>query len=265
MTTTFEDRKTGETAEFTCKAHGIYTGTFTRSEFKWLPSWWSNCPACNAEWDLEDREQLDRVFRRDADRAQDLTYRVRRCGVPPRFTACTLASYRTPFPAMRAVRDAVAEYARRLEAVIGTGECLTLLGATGTGKTHLGCALVRAVLAAGGNPLYTTAADFVGAVQGSYGGEGRTAQVLASFVAPDLLVLDEVGRTRDSEDASMLLSDLIDRRYREGKPTVVLSNLTPDDLRDALGVAAVDRLRAGRGRQLKMNWPSVRRTDFVED
>ena len=82
--------------------------------------------------------------------------------------------------------------------------------------------------------------------------------MVAGFIRPDLLILDEVGVQFGSETEKMILFEIINGRYEQLKPTIVISNLA-DALTDYLGERVVDRLREGGGRMLIFDWPSYRR------
>lgn len=267
MTTTYEDRQTGETEPFECRTHGPYIATFTRSETSWIPSWWTNCPACNTEWDREDRERLEAAFGEESREAVEGRIRmaVMRAGVGREHADCTLDSFRTPWKAMHRVRSSAVEYAQTFHSRgLRDGVSLILLGTIGTGKTHLGAALVRSVLASGGTARYLRQSDMVAEIQGSYGAPGAsaTAKIMASLVEPDLLVVDEVGRARDSEDANKLFADVVDDRNRHGKPMVVISNMTPAEFKKWAGPATYDRLTQRGGCTLCATWPSMRQARY---
>lgn len=72
-----------------------------------------------------------------------------------------------------------------------------------------------------------------------------------------LLVLDEIGAGFSSDAERVQLFDVIDMRYKLGRPTVVLSNLTAKDMRPILGERTFDRLREG-ATLLTCSWPSHR-------
>ena len=48
--------------------------------------------------------------------------------------------------------------------------------------------------------------------------------MVAGFIRPDLLILDEVGVQFGSETEKMILFEIINGRYEQLKPTIVISN-----------------------------------------
>lgn len=127
-------------------------------------------------------------------------------------------------------------------------ECinLVLVGGVGRGKTQAGVLLAKDALQAGRSALVVTWADWVDEVMADYSRKARTqAEHIEDLVAPDLLVLDDVGAaaTQTGELERKLFTRVIDGRYKRRKPTVMTSNLTPADLRTALGLRAFDRIQ----------------------
>lgn len=122
---------------------------------------------------------------------------------------------------------------------------LLLAGEPGRGKTHLGCAFVRAFVRQKRRALFTTARQLQRAVWASYtdGGDERTA--IASYTRPDLLVIDDLGHEGKPGDASTsLLLDVLDERANHRRPTIVTTNLTGDDVASRFDDAMYSRLAA---------------------
>src|SRR5690606_40257370 len=76
------------------------------------------------------------------------------------------------------------------------------------------------------------------------GAERTEAQVMNAMISPDLLVIDEVGATKPTEFEQATLFHVINSRYEQMRPTVVISNLDPHELPE-IGRASC-RERGGR-------------------
>ncbi|MEG6719092.1 ATP-binding protein, partial [Pseudomonas aeruginosa] len=76
---------------------------------------------------------------------------------------------------------------------------------------------------------------------------------LAGF---DLLEIDELGAQSGTEFDLGLLHEVIDRRYREMRPTVVVSIMSAQEVAKYLGDRAVDRLREIGGKAVGFTWGS---------
>ncbi|MGC8384980.1 ATP-binding protein [Pseudomonas aeruginosa] len=77
-------------------------------------------------------------------------------------------------------------------------------------------------------------------------------------MAPDLLILDEVGVQYGKEAELVTLFDVMNARYSACKPSIVLSNLTLEEIEVFLGQRVMDRLRENGGRAVSFNWESER-------
>ena len=76
--------------------------------------------------------------------------------------------------------------------------------------------------------------------------------------APDLLVLDEVGVQFGSRTEENLIFTLMNKRYEDLKPTLVISNELEDGLETYLGPRTFDRLKDGGGLIIPFPWESYR-------
>lgn len=100
---------------------------------------------------------------------------------------------------------------------------------TGTGKSHLAVAIMRAVheQRPSLSIMYEPADRLVSKVQDSYG-SGTTDQLIEARKRAGLYVLDDLGREKSTGDALRLLCTVLDER--EGHPTVITSNGLPHEL-----------------------------------
>ena len=107
---------------------------------------------------------------------------------------------------------------------------------------------------------YTTVIDYIRTVRETWKRDSShsEAEVIKEYANYQLLILDEVGVQFGSDGELTQLTDLVDRRYRELKPTLVISNCDPEGLERFLGARAVDRLRENGGRMVAFDWKSWR-------
>lgn len=153
------------------------------------------------------------------------------------------------------------EYADQFAKHREDGRCIVMTGTPGTGKTHLAAAIASQVATTTSmTAVYRTVSSMLQFIKGSYGdkAEYTEAQAFASLVDPDLLILDEVGATKPSEYELATLFNVINGRYEDQRPTIVISNLDAARLGEVLGDRSVDRLREGRGIGLVFDGESQR-------
>ena len=242
-----------------CEQHG----DFTSGQFR-LPggdgrAMWSPCPHCERERiQAEDRAMVAQTL--ENHRRQQLERMMGRAAIPKRFERCDLGNYEGydsgPARAGAKARRYADEFATNRE----RGTSLIFCGETGNGKTHLAVGIIKTIMAAGYSGAYTRVVELARAVKETYArGAARTERdVYEQFARPDLLVIDEVGRQRDTDTERLVLFEVINSRYEEGKPTLLSTNLSLQQLRDYLDEAAEDRLREGGGTVVVFDWPSYR-------
>jgi DNA replication protein DnaC len=141
------------------------------------------------------------------------------------------------------------------------GRSLILLGRPGRGKTHLAIAIAYRALQNGFDARFTTAAELIEDLSLA-GREDRFREVLAEYVRPHVLVVDEVGYLTYGADAANVLYHVVNDRHIRRRSMIFTTNkstkrwgqvLHDDDLAEAI----VDRILE-RGRRLRLDGPSVR-------
>ena len=96
------------------------------------------------------------------------------------------------------------------------------IGGVGLGKTHLATALGHAACLQGHPVLFTTAIEAINTLSAAQA-QSRLKQELKKFLAPTLLVLDELGYLPIDKLGADLLFQIISGRYEKGS-TVITTN-----------------------------------------
>jgi DNA replication protein DnaC len=222
----------------------------------------SGCPTCAQE------------ARAAAERAEELAATVeslkRRLGdslIPRRFAGKTFEIYDAVTPEQQLCLNTCRAYASDFQKHKAAGRCVVMTGTPGTGKTHLAAATAQAIMAAGETAVFRTVSAILMHIKGAFDKSARytEADAYAALIEPALLVIDEVGATKPTEFELAVLFAVINGRYEEQRPTIVLSNLPVMDLERAVGARAWDRLREGGVIALPFNWKSARGTVEVND
>jgi DNA replication protein DnaC len=86
----------------------------------------------------------------------------------------------------------------------------------------------------------------------------KEADVLSDLCKLDVLVLDEVGVQFGRDSEIVQLTEVLDLRYRDIKPTLLISNVPYRDLGQFVGERIVDRIRENGGKVLIFDWESRR-------
>ena len=73
-----------------------------------------------------------------------------------------------------------------------------------------------------------------------------------------LLIIDEIGIQFGSDTEKLLISEIIDNRYQNLLPTVLISNLDLAGIKSCIGERSYDRLREDGGKVVAFNWDSHR-------
>ncbi|MEV4708872.1 ATP-binding protein [Actinoplanes sp. NPDC049316] len=123
-----------------------------------------------------------------------------------------------------------------------SGPSLLLIGPTGTGKTHQAYGALRALAPelAGRDWLAIREADLFGSLRPRP--DLNLEAELRQYRQASLLLLDDIGVAKLSEWTEEITYRVLDGRYLDMKPTIITTNLTPDELRDTLGDRIASRL-----------------------
>lgn len=219
------------------------------------------CPEC---------DRKERTEREAKQRAEEIRIKreamAKKLGaalMPKRFADRTLDNYQVEHEGQRKALAFCRRYVAAFPEIERTGRCLMLLGQPGTGKTHLGAAMANDLMrATSATAVYRTVGAVLQSIRATYdrGNDQSEADILSSLIEPSLLVLDEVGVSKEqpSDFELTTLFAIINGRYEQMRPTVVISNLGGDQLPLAMGERCVDRLREGGGVVVPFDWESQR-------
>jgi DNA replication protein DnaC len=238
-----------------CEEHGEYASIVSRHSDK--PS---GCPVC-AEILQREKDQAEQMAMHTKNATAALQRKLGSAMVPKRFAGKTFEQYNAVLAGQKRNLSKCKAYADNFAEHSEAGRCLLLLGKPGTGKTHLAAAIAWQVMqCTAATVVYRTVGGILQYIKGSYdsSAEYTEAEAYASLVKPALLIIDEVGATKPTEFEQATLFAIINGRYEEQRPTVVVSNLMPEELPAVLGERSVDRLREGGGIGLVFDWESAR-------
>lgn len=241
--------------ELVCKIHGrtlIPTWTFEGQTYP-DPST-AECPKCREErYRREDEERAARYAEvqkesRESGVAKTIAQRIEAADIPEERRSCSFGSFDPDRDTDPAYRQS-AHRALTLFEEFANGDWLNLvvIGKTGVGKTHLAVAAMRAAMERDWQQRRTfrwvKESRILREAKAMFGRkDGPTEQdVIDRYSAYDMLVIDEIGKVRSSDYTYQTIEDIIDARA-EKRQTVILGNVTPDELKAHFTDGALSRL-----------------------
>jgi len=216
------------------------------------------CPGCVDDRKAEEQEMAQRQ-EREARKAK-IRKLLGDAGIPKRFAMRTFDNYKAESLEQSQALAVATYFAKDFDKFLESGASLMFCGKPGTGKTHLAAAIANAVCSQGRSAVFMSVLKATRMVKDTWkkGADVTESQVYKGLIEPDLLILDEVGVQFGSEAEKLILFEILNGRYENVKPTIVISNLLPSEITEYLGERVVDRLQEGGGSTVVFGWESYR-------
>ena len=139
---------------------------------------------------------------------------------------------------VKMMRRAIREYslvnrlaAKKFDEMLAKNQGLLLYGDVGTGKTHFACCIGNYVMEHLSTVFATSLIKILQKAKSFRDADDEEAYISRLNYA-DLLILDDLGAERSTDYALEIVYNVIDSRYRSGKPMIVTTNLTLDEMRE---------------------------------
>lgn len=246
--------ESGEVHVAACEKHGDYQRiSLTGKAYRGVENVkHSQCPEC-VKAELADIESSLRALR-----VADL---MDNAGIARRFEACEFDNYQAinqdAAKNLASCQRYTDSWPDRLKA--GTG--LVMTGNCGTGKNHLAVSIAKSIIRDHlAKVEITDVMRLTRAVKSTWrhNADMTEEDVIERFASLDLLIIDEVGVQFGSPTEMTILQEIINARYESILPTILISNLTFDQLKETIGERIVDRVTDGGRNRLAFGWGSFR-------
>lgn len=237
-----------------CDAHGEYTSF--GNLYLGKREIWSRCPGCVQDYD--DGLKQKEVERRAAAKQQEMEHAIECAAIPKRFVGRMFGNFNAQTDGQKAALRIAQEYAENFGDHARKGTGLIMSGLPGTGKSHLAAAILQGIMPKHVG-LYITCMGVIRNVRGTWrkDSERSESEVLAILCEVDLLVIDEIGVQYGTDGEQTILFEVLDRRYRNMMPTILLTNQAKQGFKEFIGERSYDRLTE-TSRWVSFDWASYR-------
>lgn len=228
-----------------CDRHGVYMALGC-AYLKLRRAIWSGCPRCSLEaHSAAMQAERDAVAReREQHRLARAMESIEQAAVPERFKTRSLDNFEPRTEQQHTILEMARRFVEEWELNARAGRWLVFAGEPGTGKSHIAVAILRALMPAQIGQ-YVTCMGMIQAVRATWARDSQAteAQVLRHFGTTPLLVVDEVGVQYGTEGEHTIIFDVLDRRYRDMRPTILLTNHDVEGFKVYIGERLYDRMK----------------------
>lgn len=197
---------------------------------------------CLCKCQTEARDQRNRAFRARQE-AERLKSRKESHIQDPAMRRMTFDQDNGACPdQMKKAKQYVAQFKQNAAENIG----LLFYGDVGTGKTFTAGCIVNALNDQGYNVLGTSLSRLRDDIPGEFDRDNSRSAYFDRLADYDLVCIDDFGVERQSDYTMEQIYNLIDARYKSRKPTIITTNLTPEQLNNPQNMAQrriYDRIR----------------------
>lgn len=238
-----------------CEKHGDYEVKYLDFGSRVIER--RNCGKCAEESEAarKEKEKAEEIERAKMARYQ----RLINAGVSKRNIGKTFDSFNVSHEGQQKALDACKSLCQAIKSG-NRAPNMFMIGSVGTGKTHLSASIIHDLL-----PMHSVnhvrMIDLMRELKDTWRRDSERSEtdVINHYANLDLLIIDEVGIQFGSDAEKMFIFDIINGRYDNIKPTVLISNLDLQNLKATLGDQVVDRLREDGGKVIVFDWPSLRK------
>lgn len=233
-----------------CDKHGEFQSVGRKT----MPGqFWTTCKQC------DDERIADAKAAEEAAEKRRVVQMYDAARLPIRYREVGFGNFTTSSQPQSAALQVARTFYTEFDQACAKGSFLIFQGPPGTGKTHLALAVLRNLLHAGCSARYFSAIDMIRQLRSGWRRDSGRSELeeLDILSRLDLLVIDEIGVQFSSDAERVQLFDVINRRYADLRPTILVTNLTLAEIKETLGERAFDRFREV-ATVVTFDWPSFR-------
>lgn len=187
---------------------------------------------CLCEQEADEQQRKADEFQRRKNRIADVTAVLVEMGAADRPVATFAQNDMHSEKNTKTLLRYVSKFDRIYKDNIG----LMLYGEAGNGKTFFAECVANALTDAGYFAWMSSIRAISAAMSGNYG-ENRS-YLMRRIQEVDLLILDDFGAERDTSFMNEQVYDVINERYKSGRPLMVTTNLDPSDMAKEQNITA---------------------------
>lgn len=222
---------------------------------------------------------IDQLIAEAEDKDDEIIGIIQNCYEPPVINPAQRIERLIDFPTRHRMTaelsgdEWLASYRNGLETA-AKGGIIAIIGKRGTGKTQMAHHIAQNVTlpdiiqhakrdgftSRNDRPaIYRTAMDIFLELRSSYSPKAEKTEweIFKGYENAALLVIDEITVSTGSAFEDLKITAIMDKRYQQMRPTILIGNATPSELSDRLGKSVVSRITEN-GIVIECNWQSYR-------
>lgn len=224
-----------------------------------------HCPRCRDELFVIDPRDPWRAVPCECRSRQLIRMRLKRAMIPEEFEEATFENFRVVWPHHEKMLAAAREYLERFDTLFGTQHAsfgfLAEVGEAdwvrkhgrkrmdekknsyGLGKTHLQVAMAKELIRRGYSVVCVSDIDLMDRLSSArVTDDGEYRKLLDAVMEADVLVWDDLGKSKASDFNFRMYYTIINERWRRKKPIVFSTNESGKTLPEKIDMAACSRL-----------------------
>lgn len=220
-----------------CEKHGM---SFSKG---------SECFLCMRErWKREDdeREMLLMAKQKEDEKLKAIALNKEKSCVPRCYRLKTWDDFHVHTDKQATAKATAKRFVSKFERdILPSGKALILTGTVGTGKSLLASIIANTLLDDNFEVLYTSAYNILLDIRDAmhFSASKSVKQVIEHYANVPLLIIDEVGMQFDTDSARRDFFEIINRRYENLLPIVLISNLSEVEIEHFITDRAISRLK----------------------